>query len=181
LLSAHVAQAGVPPPGGYFSFEAEVMSGDYTGTLGFGEVYYDPGALIGGPVTLDPTSGLIDFFFTILGQTFFISDDAGYPASPIVDFLDFMPTYIDFLVIDDGVDILQPNVISLGIDSAVTPGLGLDALCLAIDNGGCYANYYVEAFVNVAEIPEVPLPAALWLFGSGLLGLIGVSRRKKMN
>jgi hypothetical protein len=25
----------------------------------------------------------------------------------------------------------------------------------------------------------VPVPAALWLFGSGLLGLIGISRRKK--
>ena len=29
------------------------------------------------------------------------------------------------------------------------------------------------------SISSVPLPAALWLFGSGLLGLIGVSTRKK--
>jgi hypothetical protein len=27
--------------------------------------------------------------------------------------------------------------------------------------------------------PAVPLPAAVWLFGSGLLGLVGVSRRRK--
>jgi len=27
----------------------------------------------------------------------------------------------------------------------------------------------------------VPVPAAVWLFGSGLLGLIGISRRKKSN
>jgi hypothetical protein len=25
----------------------------------------------------------------------------------------------------------------------------------------------------------VPLPAAVWLFGSGLMGLVGVSRRRK--
>ncbi|MES9905096.1 MAG: VPLPA-CTERM sorting domain-containing protein [Sedimenticola sp.] len=28
-------------------------------------------------------------------------------------------------------------------------------------------------------VEPVPIPAALWLFGSGLLGLIGISRRKK--
>jgi len=25
----------------------------------------------------------------------------------------------------------------------------------------------------------VPVPAAVWLFGSGLIGLIGIARRKK--
>lgn len=29
------------------------------------------------------------------------------------------------------------------------------------------------------NVTSVPLPAAVWLFGSGLLGLIGISRRKK--
>ena len=29
------------------------------------------------------------------------------------------------------------------------------------------------------QISSVPVPAAVWLFGSGLLGLIGVARRKK--
>ena len=30
-----------------------------------------------------------------------------------------------------------------------------------------------------ADVAPVPLPAAVWLFGSGLLGLIGIVRRKK--
>jgi hypothetical protein len=29
------------------------------------------------------------------------------------------------------------------------------------------------------EISQVPVPAAAWLFGSGLLGMIGTARRKK--
>lgn len=32
---------------------------------------------------------------------------------------------------------------------------------------------------DMTFVPEVPVPAALWLFGSGLLGLIGVTRRRK--
>jgi hypothetical protein len=29
------------------------------------------------------------------------------------------------------------------------------------------------------DVTHVPIPAALWLFGSGLLGLIGIARRSK--
>jgi len=31
------------------------------------------------------------------------------------------------------------------------------------------------------EVSAVPVPAAVWLFGSGLLGLVGVARRKRMS
>ena len=33
--------------------------------------------------------------------------------------------------------------------------------------------------VRPGDVAAVPVPAAAWLFGSGLLGLIGVARRKK--
>jgi hypothetical protein len=31
----------------------------------------------------------------------------------------------------------------------------------------------------VAGAPQIPIPAAVWLFGSALLGLGGIGRRKK--
>ena len=34
--------------------------------------------------------------------------------------------------------------------------------------------------VAIADLSVIPVPAAVWLFGSGLLGLIGVSRRRKL-
>lgn len=34
--------------------------------------------------------------------------------------------------------------------------------------------------VHDGDVGAVPIPAAAWLFGSGLLGLIGVARRKKV-
>jgi len=32
---------------------------------------------------------------------------------------------------------------------------------------------------NLCGAPPIPVPAAVWLFGSGLLGLVGVARRRK--
>ncbi len=34
-------------------------------------------------------------------------------------------------------------------------------------------------WANFTEVSEIPVPAAVWLFGSGLVGLVGMARRKK--
>ena len=39
-------------------------------------------------------------------------------------------------------------------------------------------DYYAWA-VQSGDVSAVPVPAAIWLFGSGLFGLIGLARRKK--
>lgn len=49
-----------------------------------------------------------------------------------------------------------------------------------------FKNNYVElealgCFSGNCATAEVPVPAAVWLFGSGLIGLVGVARRKKAN
>jgi hypothetical protein len=44
---------------------------------------------------------------------------------------------------------------------------------LAPTSGGLTVDYGFKTFVN-----PIPIPSALWLFGSGLLGLIGLSKRK---
>ncbi len=53
-----------------------------------------------------------------------------------------------------------------------------------LNNGGNVADlsntraFSVEGFVPPAQIP---VPAAIWLFGSGLLGLVGIARRRQRN
>jgi hypothetical protein len=60
-------------------------------------------------------------------------------------------------------------------------GGGLSLLFKA-DCGGnlnCRFDAYIDNVSIVTDVAAVPVPAAVWLFGSGLLGLIGVARRKK--
>lgn len=37
----------------------------------------------------------------------------------------------------------------------------------------------IDAVGAISSAPPIPIPAAVWLFGSGFLGLIGIARRKK--
>ncbi len=46
-------------------------------------------------------------------------------------------------------------------------------------SGVFYDNLCFDAAGGCGGVPEVPVPAAVWLFGSGLLGLVGVARRRK--
>ncbi len=36
----------------------------------------------------------------------------------------------------------------------------------------------IDAVGAISTVPAIPVPAAVWLFGSGLIGLIGIARRK---
>jgi len=68
------------------------------------------------------------------------------------------------------------NMLSLGTDD----GIGGSP----IDHGvfqGYSANFDITSITtgSISPISTVPVPAAAWLFGSGLIGLVGLARRKK--
>ena len=44
---------------------------------------------------------------------------------------------------------------------------------------GQHATFKGTTLDTMPDVQAVPVPAAVWLFGSGLLGLVGVTRRKK--
>jgi hypothetical protein len=64
------------------------------------------------------------------------------------------------------------------------PNPGLDPV-ISFINGGAYAafaaggGYEPSASNSGTAWSVVPIPAAVWLFGSGLIGLVGMARRKK--
>lgn len=63
------------------------------------------------------------------------------------------------------------NAVSIDGDGNGSPGIKM-AL------GGPFANFQANFNLNGITPAAVPLPAAVWLLGSGLLGLVGVARRK---
>ncbi len=61
---------------------------------------------------------------------------------------------------------LTVDIGALGLSSATSLELGL-----SLSDGA--------EFALAGALAPVPVPAAVWLFGSGLLGLVGIARRKK--
>ncbi len=53
-----------------------------------------------------------------------------------------------------------------------------DAIVCNSQNGTCSVSWTGLSTELIVDIQPVPVPAALWLFGSGLLGLVGLARRK---
>jgi len=59
-------------------------------------------------------------------------------------------------------------------------GDGVNGVPMA--TGGPFAGFNANFNATMAGTPDptvIPVPAAVWLFGSGLLGLVGIARRKK--
>lgn len=50
---------------------------------------------------------------------------------------------------------------------------------IAIDNGSLIGTIVTLSGTGHSAIPDVPVPAAAWLMGSGLLGLISLARRRR--
>lgn len=57
--------------------------------------------------------------------------------------------------------------------------IGPDNSPCAVSTGGCVTHWTLQGIANPTAAP-VPVPAAIWSFGSGLLGLFGVQWRKRI-
>jgi hypothetical protein len=86
------------------------------------------------------------------------------------------------------------TILSNPLSTLNKPGFGLIYNFNALDNvsylaigtsprdtdlGSFLAGGASQFLIHQIEYSVVPIPAAVWLFGSGLIGLVGVARRKK--
>lgn len=115
-------------------------------------------------VFIDGTSGTFD---SVASSTFGCGPSGQCAAITPYGFNSSLEYYFSYAVNRGGI---SSDVVTSGGYS----GAGYDTTPTRTKSGFRYD--YVHAKWQVSQ---VPLPAAAWLFGSGLLGLVGMARRKK--
>lgn len=76
-----------------------------------------------------------------------------------------------FILRADGIRVIEAMDYSTYSDLSNVPYTDANGVAYNYDENG--------NLVAIADLSAVPVPAAVWLFGSGLLGLIGVARRSR--
>lgn len=72
--------------------------------------------------------------------------------------------------------------VTCAVDCSAGDSFVLDYAAIVPDGGfkGFFYTLHLEGTIGAGSAPSaVPVPAAVWLFGSGILGLAGVARRRK--
>jgi hypothetical protein len=188
------------------SFQAKAFLLDFTITHGVvcpineacSYAYYDPAGSFQGDVQLDGSmlfTSPIEFTFNGDTQGFSMVAQGGGLTASVSN-----PPVTDGVIPNGNWDGVLQYTTSLGgtgdfildssnsfntlfidnFDQSFTLSLQ-DPLGLATPgNNGIGASFIVSGTIALAPT-TVPVPAAVWLFGSGLLGLIGIARRKNHN
>lgn len=155
----------------------EIQSFDLTaedGALTWVASIYDVLGLDG--MDFDSSNTLYAISQSYAGQT---------PTTPYSLFTIDTATAIPTMIGSTGIsDTGMEPIAGLTFDSAGTLWGMLDDDLYTIDINTGVATFYMETgLVDVSGLSAitspVPLPQTVWLFGSGLLGLIGIARRKK--
>jgi hypothetical protein len=142
------------------TFIATILEGPLQGEFGTGSFSYDNDIL--GDDIIGPAEGLT-VSFTFDGQVFNETNDQSFDLFPELVFENFVPVELDFFLTDgvNGVNFTNPLLLELEMEDDLLPYSGS-------------GDFDFETQLS-AEV--VPIPAAVWLLGGGLIGLLGLKRR----
>jgi len=154
------------------------VTGDVLSALNYGGLGY--GSTITADITLDDTGltgiGTEQIFFTglntldITAGTLSFNQTMGDSALTSITFVDGSLTNLYF-----GAQFGMLGAPEDFFSSLTTVTASRNEI---IKGRSITHNLYATWQVTTLPLTPVPVPAAVWLFGSGLLGLVGVARRK---
>ena len=172
----------------FSSFSVDTVLGTAAGDFAAGA---DPSAFTGtvdaaGNMTFSPTSRFGNTSGPVIVGNPFNVDGATTTFDPATGTFDPAPTWVPFTTgLANGPGTfanIQGSSLALNADGnwdgvlVSTTDYGVGPNWGTFDKGTYYEVWDV---VVMAEPAVIPVPAAVWLFGSGLLGLVGVARRRK--
>jgi len=115
-------------------------------------------------------AGAVDLKFSSSGFAGFLTQGGGN-ASRSIAF-----AFLDPGCLGAGTMVGKSTCVS---SSEVRDALGRAYVLFALDDSGAGPDDNHDDYVGYMRVSQVPLPAAVWLLGSGLLGLFAVGRRRK--
>jgi hypothetical protein len=82
------------------------------------------------------------------------------------------------IVENDGVDLITAAFFGLAEGATFNESFGGQLFTFGITYAGGTDNN--DIVLNLVSVSAVPVPSAVWLFGSGILGVIGIARRRSV-
>lgn len=137
-----------------------------------------------------PTGSAVNFInVTVPGYTLAMFDvdnfdglrDAPLEINPITDTINFVASVSDFTatstVTSNSITLFDDNqfVLSISDGSDWFEPVSWSEL---VPGSNVFSVVFTNGIAITTNVTPVPVPAALWLFGSGLIGLVAVARRK---
>ncbi len=192
IVNAEAATAHYDTQLDLTNLQYEATINGTTGDLAANISRFDLGSGWDGDIDIQITSGAYNALGTTLGFALTTNPNDALLANPDT-FLQLADTNADvtqffndnvegWVLYSWGTDYLKPGETSSITDQLDPMQFLSNENYYAFIAGGSILPTTVSVSLDVSDgnaVNPVPLPAAVWLFGSGVLGLLGVARRKR--
>lgn len=149
-------------------FMVDIVGRDFTG---------GSGGSLGGGLEITWDNAVINLQGDLAGLNITFAGDQFFAPAPVLN-----PGSLSFSVTSfTGVTLSDFDIATLTFDTlapgAFNMGVNVSALDVWTDSDGLVDVTPTGVGASVT-VSAVPVPAAVWLFGSGLVGLVGIARRR---